>query len=69
MNFCRFGRLEKRIVGFFIVRFAIKQNARRNLREELNVGERVFKHLGYIDKFFTEEPGANWDGAHTLNNK
>ncbi|MBL8525101.1 MAG: HAMP domain-containing protein [Betaproteobacteria bacterium] len=50
--------LEGRIVGFFVVllltvqiaglfsiRYAIEQNARNNLREELNVGVRVFKRL------------------------
>ena len=58
MNFFHFGRLEKRIVvffvgllmfvqlaGFFAISYAIEQNARRNLREELNVGARVFKRL------------------------
>ena len=58
MNFFQFGRLEKRIVvffvgllifvqlaGFFAISYAIEQNARLNLREELNVGERVFKRL------------------------
>lgn len=58
MNFFRFGRLEKRIVlffvvllmgvqlaGFLVIRYAIEQNARRNLREELSVGERVVKRL------------------------
>lgn len=58
MNFFQFGRLEKRIVaffvgllmliqvaGFFAISYAIEQNARRNLREELNVGARVFKRL------------------------
>ena len=58
MNFFRFGRLEKRIVVFFVgllvvvqtaaffsIRYAIEQNARRNLREELSVGARVFKRL------------------------
>lgn len=50
--------LEGRIVGFFVllllavqmaglfsIRYAIEQNARNNLREELNVGVRVFKRL------------------------
>lgn len=50
--------LEGRIVGFFVVllltvqvaglfsiRYAIEQNARNNLRDELNVGVRVFKRL------------------------
>ncbi len=54
----RFGRLEYRIVsffvflllavqvaGFFSIFYAIEQSARSNLREELNVGERVFKRL------------------------
>ena len=58
MIFFRFGRLETRIVKFFVgllvivqlagfisIRYVIEQNARRNLREELNVGERVFKRL------------------------
>ena len=58
MNFFRFGRLEKRIVvffvgllmfvqtvGFFAISYAIEQNARRNLRQQLNVGEKVFKRL------------------------
>lgn len=58
MNFFHFGRLEKRIIvffvgllitvqtaGFFSISYVIEQNARRNLREELSVGERVFKRL------------------------
>ena len=58
MTFFRFGRLETRIIkffvgllvvvqmaGFFSIRYAIEQNARLNLREELNVGKRVFKRL------------------------
>lgn len=58
MNFFHFGRLEKRIVvffvgllmavqmaGFFSIRYVIEQNARRNLRQELTVGERIFKRL------------------------
>ena len=58
MKFTRFGRLEKRIVAFFVgllvvvqtaaffsISYAIEQNARRNLRDELNVGARVFKRL------------------------
>ena len=58
MRFINFGRLEKRIVVFFVgllvvvqtaaffsISYAIEQNARRNLRDELNVGSRVFKRL------------------------
>ena len=58
MNFFHFGRLEKRIIvffvglliavqtaGFFSISYVIEQNARRNLREALSVGERVFKRL------------------------
>ncbi|MCY7388273.1 MAG: HAMP domain-containing protein [Burkholderiales bacterium] len=58
MKLFQFGRLEKRIVVFFVgllmfvqmagflaISYAIEQNARRNLREELNVGARVFKRL------------------------
>lgn len=54
----RFNSLESRIVvffvvllmsvqtaGFFAIRYAIEQSARSNLREELNVGVRVFKRL------------------------
>ena len=54
----RFNSLESRIVvffvvllmsvqmvGFFAIRYAIEQSARNNLREELNVGVRVFKRL------------------------
>ncbi len=33
------------LAGFFSIRYAIEQNARSNLREELNVGVRVFKRL------------------------
>ncbi len=58
MKLIKFGRLEKRIVVFFVgllvivqaaaffsISYAIEQNARRNLRDELNVGARVFKRL------------------------
>ena len=58
MKFTKFGRLEKRIVVFFVgllvivqtaaffsINYAIEQNARRNLRDELNVGASVFKLL------------------------
>ena len=58
MRFINFGRLEKRIVVFFVgllvvvqtaaffsISYAIEQNARRNLRDELNVGSRVFTRL------------------------
>ena len=54
----RFNSLESRIVVFFVVlfmvvqlaafvsiRFALEQSARNNLRQELNVGERIFKRL------------------------
>ncbi len=33
------------LAGFFAIRYAIEQSARNNLREELNVGVRVFKRL------------------------
>ncbi|MEO8385072.1 MAG: adenylate/guanylate cyclase domain-containing protein [Betaproteobacteria bacterium] len=58
MKVFQFGRLEKRIVvffvgllifvqtaGFFTISYVIEENARRNLRDELNVGARVFKRL------------------------
>ncbi len=58
MKYFRFGRLEKRIVVFFVgllmfvqlaaffaISYAIEENARRNLRDELNVGAKVFKRL------------------------
>ena len=58
MKFFHFGRLEKRIVvffvgllmfvqlaGFFAISYVIEENARRNLRDELNVGAKVFKRL------------------------
>ena len=58
MKYFQFGRLEKRIVvffvgllmfvqlaGFFAISYAIEENARRNLRDELIVGANVFKLL------------------------
>jgi len=58
MKYFQFGRLEKRIVVFFVgllmlvqlagflaISYVIEENARRNLREELNVGAKVFKRL------------------------
>ncbi len=58
MKFFHFGRLEKRIVvffvgllmfvqvaGYFAISYVIEENARRNLRDELNVGAKVFKRL------------------------
>ena len=58
MKYFQFGRLEKRIVvffvgllmfvqlaGFFAISYAIEENARRNLRDELIVGAKVFKLL------------------------